>query len=373
MKRAVALSVVITAILLGPGAGAQQVTSPEELLGRLRTAGSVAMEGAEDPSPARMQAVQDALGLPVIVRIDGSDVSIPPDPVIARLSGDEAEDFRLAMERVEALRASLERAMAADPVDPEDVETALTEAYRGVVQVDPGIVERIRRAIAEAIQNVLTRLFSFRGAGTVFAWAVLLGLGVLVFWLIRRLRLVPETTMEAVRSGSGTDACRLGRSRRGGGSRGRLPRRRARVLSGTAGHAVGSRAPDRRARAHRRRVSIDRAERPSRTVRRGGRGDRNVRTGGVRRCRARGGRRRHAAEGRRAREVRVSRRVGIVWLAIVVLLLALRRADAARGVGGVHARAAPVPHRLGHRGLGGGLASGAGRHLPPPPRSPNTR
>jgi hypothetical protein len=204
VKRAVALSVVITAILLGPGAGAQEVTSPEELLSRLGTAGSVATEGVVDPSPARMQAVQDALGLPVIVRIDGSDVSIPPDPVIARLSGGEAEDFRLAMERVEALRASLERAMAADPVDREDVETALTEAYRGVVQVDPGIVERIRRAIADAIQNVLTRLFSFSGAGTVFAWAVLLGLGVLVFLLIRRLRLVPETTMEAVRSGSGT-------------------------------------------------------------------------------------------------------------------------------------------------------------------------
>ena len=101
-----------------------------------------------------------------------------------------------------ALRASLERAIAAEPVDPEEVESALASAYQGVLQVDPGLIERIRRAIAELIESVLSRLFSFQGAGTLVAWAVLAGLAILAVWLVRRLRLVPETAMEAVPSGS---------------------------------------------------------------------------------------------------------------------------------------------------------------------------
>jgi hypothetical protein len=203
VKRVVALSVVLTGLLLGPYAVAQQAISPEELVGRLRAAGALAAEAATDPSPGRMAEVREAIGLPVVVDIQGGDVSIPPDPVLERLSGDEAEDFRRATERVEALQASLERAMSAGPVRSDDVQVALSDAYRGVLQVDRGIVERIRRWIAELIQNLFARLFSFQGAGTVVAWAVLVGLAILAFWLVRRLRLVPETTVEAG-GGSGT-------------------------------------------------------------------------------------------------------------------------------------------------------------------------
>ena len=170
--------------------------SPEELIDRLEAAEVLAEEGVADPSPDRMRELEETMGLPTVVRIDGVDVAVPPDPVVKSLSGARADDFRRATDRLDALRDSLERATSAAPVDADDVESALTDAYRGVLQVDPGLIERIRRAIGELIQSLLARLFSFQGAGAIVAWAVLVGLGILAVWLIRRLRLVPETSTE---------------------------------------------------------------------------------------------------------------------------------------------------------------------------------
>lgn len=201
--------VLAVALLPAAPAGAQlaPAVSPEELLDRLEAAAELADEGAADPSPDRMRQVEEAMGLPTVVRIEGADVAVPPDPVVSSLSGARAEDFRRAADRLGALRDSLERATSAAPVDADEVESALTDAYRGVLQVGPGIIERIRRAIGELIQSLLARLFSFQGAGTIVAWAVLVGLGILAFWLIRRLRLVPETSMEV--AGGGTGAPRV--------------------------------------------------------------------------------------------------------------------------------------------------------------------
>jgi hypothetical protein len=151
-----------------------------------------------------MRALEETMGLPTVVRIDGVDVAVPPDPVVGSLAGARAEDFRRAAVRLGALQGSLVRATSATPADRDEIESALTDAYRGVLQVDPGIIERIRRAIAELIQGLLARLFSFQGAGTIVAWAVLVGLGILAVWLIRRLRLVPETSMEVAGGGTGT-------------------------------------------------------------------------------------------------------------------------------------------------------------------------
>jgi hypothetical protein len=116
------------------------------------------------------------------------------------LDGDDPADFRQAGVRIGALRGALERAADARPLDPDDVETALEAAYRGAIQVEPGLVERIRRAVIEFIQGFLSRVFAFRGAGTLVAWAAIVGLGLLAVWLLRRLRLVPETSMEVVGS-----------------------------------------------------------------------------------------------------------------------------------------------------------------------------
>ena len=191
-------------LLAAPAGGLPRpVISPEELLERLDAAAALAEAGAADPSSGRMREVEEALGLPAVVRIHGTDVTVPADPVVTGLTGASADDFRRAADRVGALRDSLERATSAAPADPDQIESALTDAYQGVLQVDPGLIARIRRAIGELIQSLLARLFSFRGAGTIVAWAVLVALGILAFWLIRRLRLVPETTMEVVsRSGA---------------------------------------------------------------------------------------------------------------------------------------------------------------------------
>lgn len=196
-------------MLLGTPAGvrAQSVISPDEVLDRLASARSLAEAGIEAPSPARMDGVRDALELPVAVALDGWRTTIDRDPVLDRLRGEDADDFRRAADRLEALRASVERAMAAHPIDGGEVGSALASAYRGSLQVDPGLLQRVRRAVQELIQNLVTRLFSFRGAGTVAAWAVLVGLGLLAFWLLRRLRFVPEATMGV--AGTATRAPRI--------------------------------------------------------------------------------------------------------------------------------------------------------------------
>lgn len=207
MRRIAPLCAVFAmGILLAAPAGAQPrpAISPEELLDRLEAAAVLAEDGVADPSPARMRQVEEAMGFPTVVRIEGADMAVPADPVMASLTGSSGGDFRRAADRLGALRDSLERATSAAPVDADVVESALTDAYRGVLQVDPGIIERIRRAIGELIQGLLARLFSFQGAGTIVAWAVLVGLGILAVWLIRRLRLVPETSMEVAGGGTGT-------------------------------------------------------------------------------------------------------------------------------------------------------------------------
>ncbi len=205
MRRVAPLSVALSiGLVFGvlAHAGAQSSISPAELRGRLASARSLAESAIATPSTAQMQEVQDTVGLPVVVRLGGVGTTIGPDPVLEELTGEDADDFRRAADRLEALGASLERAIAADPIDREGVETALASAYRGSLQVNPGFIERIRRAVAELIGNLLSRLFSFQGAGTFVAWAVLVALVVLAVWLVRRLRFVPETIMDAKDPGS---------------------------------------------------------------------------------------------------------------------------------------------------------------------------
>jgi hypothetical protein len=181
------------------GASAQTAIPVEELRARLASAESLAEAGEADPSSARMTEIRDTLGFPLVVRIDGWTGSIE-DPALQRLDGEDPTDFRRAGVRIRALLGALERAVAARPVDPDDIETALEKAYQGAIQVEPGLVERIRRAVIEFIQGFLSRAFAFRGAGSLVAWAVIAGLGVLALWLLRRLRLVPETSMPVVGS-----------------------------------------------------------------------------------------------------------------------------------------------------------------------------
>jgi hypothetical protein len=184
--------------IAGP-ASAQATIPADELVDRLARAESLAEEGLSDPSTERMLRVRRTIGLPVVIELRGWTVSVAPDPVLERLEGGVAGDFERAIARLRALRGAVEAALAADPADPERVEAALDAAYSSAIQVRPGLVERIRRAMSELTQALAVRLLTFVGTSTLLAWAVLIALGVGAFWLLRRLRFVPERRLPGAR------------------------------------------------------------------------------------------------------------------------------------------------------------------------------
>ena len=191
IRRSVALLAGASALLIAVPSGASSVVTADELRGRLDRARALAEAGASAPSEDRMEAVRAAIGSPVEVELDDSVVSIPPDPVLAGLRGRSTAEFQRAVARIDVLRDALASATDADPLDRPALEAALEQAYREGIPVRPGIVERIRRAAGELLRWLLLQLSSFRGGGTLIAWAVLAALVALAVWLLMRLRLVP--------------------------------------------------------------------------------------------------------------------------------------------------------------------------------------
>jgi hypothetical protein len=194
---------LVLALLLGvavalPGtAAAQSRVSVEEFADRLDRAIELADEGAAEPSVVRMEEVRRALGLPAEVILDEGAVLIPPDPLLEGLSGEAAADFRRASAHLEATREALQEALARDAPVPGEVDEALERAFRGVVQIQPTLLDRIRRAVSELISWFLHRLGNFVGRSSVAAWVVLAMLLVAVLFLLRRARLVPERVVPA--------------------------------------------------------------------------------------------------------------------------------------------------------------------------------
>src|SRR5207245_4645609 len=84
----------------------------------------------------------------------------------------------------------------ATPADPTRQRAAIREAYRGLAGVRPGLVERIRIYVAEAIGWLIDRLRGISGPGSFIPWLILAGLivavGLLLWRLAPRLGLVPE-------------------------------------------------------------------------------------------------------------------------------------------------------------------------------------
>ena len=99
-----ALPFLVAALLLhaGPAAAA----TPEELARRIAAAREIAADVAQ-PSPEAMDRVRAALSLPETVVVDGRDVTVPADPFLARLSGETADDFRLAESHLHALEDAM--------------------------------------------------------------------------------------------------------------------------------------------------------------------------------------------------------------------------------------------------------------------------
>jgi hypothetical protein len=78
-----------------------------------------------------------------------------------------------------------------DPIDRRRLTDALDAAYSDV-RSDPTWLEHLRRFLGRALTEILERLGSFTGAGSVVAWIIVGLLGIGAVLLIRRLAIVPE-------------------------------------------------------------------------------------------------------------------------------------------------------------------------------------
>jgi hypothetical protein len=188
------------ALTLAPRAA--PITSAD-FLERLQQAHQLAEAGVLDPSHGAMDAVRAGLGLPVQLLLPGGTVRIDADPFLDRLQGDVPEDFARAAQHLDAFSASVRSAASAAATDRGAVASALDRAYAGIAA--PGWLQRVgrnlREALARLLQAIVEPLFRYQGFGSLVAWSVVLGVGVIIVLVLRRLgvNLVPE------RSGSSAD------------------------------------------------------------------------------------------------------------------------------------------------------------------------
>ena len=171
----VAALVCLTA--LASPAIAQGPITPEAYRDRLQRAADLARLDGEAPTPQRMAELRAALGLPVEIGVDGWSVEIKPDPVLEELSGDDTLDFQTAGERVAALERSLTEVLSRDRPSADRVAEALRNAYRGVVQPRPDVVQIMLDAVRDVVQGIVQRIGSLvGGAGTALAWIALIAI-----------------------------------------------------------------------------------------------------------------------------------------------------------------------------------------------------
>jgi hypothetical protein len=124
-------------------------------------------------------------------------VSLPADPFLQSLSGERASDFERVTAHLEGTRRALDAALDRDVPSAERVQDSLNRAYRDVIQIQPSLLERIRRAFLELLSWLLYRLANFVGPSSVLAWVVLGGLLAGVVLFLYRARLVPERVLPA--------------------------------------------------------------------------------------------------------------------------------------------------------------------------------
>jgi len=134
--------------------------SGSAMIQRLDLGEKLAGAGETDPSPERMDAVRDALGLPAALALPGRTVIVAKDPFLDRLDGKRAEQFREAGARIRDLRSSL------------------TQALAGLVSA--------------AVRN----LVRYSGWRTLLEWAVVLAVAALLVRQLARGRFVPERTID---------------------------------------------------------------------------------------------------------------------------------------------------------------------------------
>ncbi|MEA2504064.1 MAG: hypothetical protein QOG36_1107, partial [Actinomycetota bacterium] len=214
----VAAAVVCAALIAGPatGWGAPAAISGNDFVARLDRARRLAEADAVQPAAAKMQAVREALGLPVDVHLPGGTVHVPPDRFLDGLGGTSADDFRSADDHLAAMEDAARAAVSARPPDAAHTATALREALRGI-RTEPSLIDRIRHdiwvfavSLWQSITRAVDRIPLPHGL-LVFVTAGILAVVVVV--LIRRIGyVVPERKAAAAAARQGrTDWDRLAR------------------------------------------------------------------------------------------------------------------------------------------------------------------
>ncbi|MEA2502277.1 MAG: hypothetical protein QOD01_2388, partial [Actinomycetota bacterium] len=211
---------------------------------RLDRARRLAEADAVQPAAPKMQAVREALGLPVDVDLAGGTVHVPPDGFLDGLGGTSADDFRNADDHLAAMEDAARTAVSARPPDAARMATALREALRGI-RTEPSFFDRIRHDIwvfAVSLWQSITRAadrIPLPHGLLVFVTAGILAVVVVV--LIRRIGyVVPERKAAAAAARQGrTDWDRLAREAMGRGDlAGAVRARYGALLAALAGRGI---------------------------------------------------------------------------------------------------------------------------------------
>lgn len=184
---AVAVSIAAAAAVWPASAAwSEHVLSVQQFQQNLRRSLAVAREGRSRPSPALMQAVRRALGLPAVVQGSGWQANVASDPLLDSLGGKSRGDFVRASERLTALATAATAAARAATTDHATVRVELARAYRGIAIPSPPFAERLRAWVDGLKWWLAEHLLTFAGPATLVTWLVLLAvLGVLVYVLYR--------------------------------------------------------------------------------------------------------------------------------------------------------------------------------------------
>jgi hypothetical protein len=218
-----AAAVACAALIAGPatagpatGWGAPAAISANGFAARLDSARRLAEADAVQPAAPKMQAVREALGLPVDVDLAGGTVHVPSDGFLDGLRGTTAEDFRNADDHLAAMEDAAKAALSARPPDAARMATALREALSGI-RTEPSFFDRIRHdvwvfvvSLWQSITRAVNRIPLPRGLLVLVTAGIL---AVVVVVLIRRMGyVVPEHKAAAAAARQGkTDWDRLAR------------------------------------------------------------------------------------------------------------------------------------------------------------------
>lgn len=198
---AVVASALVFLALLVPSSWAEVTVTVPEFLGRIDRAWALAETGEREPRPEIMDSVRGALGLPTTLTLSGGTLDLRTDAFLDSLEGEDAIDFRHAIQRLDVIAGEVGAAAREPALDPSQVDRALDQAYA----VLPGrsLLQRfgawVSAPVSQVLDMVLDQLRDFSGIGSVVAWIVLAGVAVLVVLVLRRLGLglVPEESTSA--------------------------------------------------------------------------------------------------------------------------------------------------------------------------------